>query len=255
VESGAWWPGDYKGEPLVSVETEIADGLGLKIGDTITVNVLGREITARVSNLRKVNWRSLGINFVFVFSPNTFAGAPHMHLATAAFPDGGDAREELTLLKEVVAAYPTVTSVRVKDTLDAISRIADQLAVAVRGATGLALAASLLVLGGALSASQRGRIADAVILKTLGATRRRLLTAYVLEYAGLGAATAVFAVLAGALAAWAIVIKVMRLETFIWAWQAAGVATAIALLVTIALGLAGTWRVLGQKPARHLRDP
>lgn len=254
VAKGEWWARDYRGDPLVSMEEEIAEGLGVGIGDTITVNVLGRNITARVANLRRVNWRSLGINFVFVFSPNAFAGAPHMHLATAAFPRGAGAARELALLKDVATAYPTVTSVRVKDTLDAIARIADQLALAVRGATSIALIASMLVLGGALSAGQRGRIYDAVVLKTLGATRGRLLFAYILEYSALGLATAGFAVLAGSVAAWAILVKVMKLEEFVWAWTAATLPVLVALLVTVTLGLAATWRILGQKPARHLRD-
>ncbi|MDB5570795.1 MAG: glycosyl transferase family 1 [Hyphomicrobiales bacterium] len=254
LAGGEWWPRDYRGPPLVSLEAQIATGLGLSIGDSITVNVLGRNVTARVANVRTVNWRSFGINFVFVFSPSTFAGAPHMYLATAAFPAGTETGAELSLLKQVANAYPSVTSVRVKDTLEAISRIVDQLAFAVRGATSITLAASVLVLAGALSAGQRERVYDAVVLKTLGATRGRLLLAYVLEYGILGLATAAFSVAAGGLAAWAIVTKLMLLEEFVWAWSSAGLTAALALLTTLTLGLASTWRVLGQKPARHLKD-
>ena len=68
------------------MEKRIADGLGLKIGDSLTVNVLGRNITARIANLRVVDWQSLGINFVLVYSPNAFRGAPHTHIATLTFP-------------------------------------------------------------------------------------------------------------------------------------------------------------------------
>jgi len=251
---GEWWPPDYAGPPLVSMEAEIAEGVGVKIGDKVTLNILGRDITATVANLRSVNWRSMGINFVFVYSPNTFAGAPHMHLATAAFPDGGEAQRELELLRDVSNAFPTITSIRVKDTLEAVARITEQLAFAIRGATSVALQAAILVLAGAISAGQRARIYDAVVLKTLGATRGRLLRAYALEYGALGLATATFAVLAGATAAFAIVRNVMGLEQFIWAWGAAGLAAILALCVTLVLGLAGTWRTLGQKPARRLRD-
>ena len=251
---GAWWAGDHKGQPLVSVEADAARGLGIKVGDTITVNVLGRNITATVANLRKVNWRSLGINFVFVFSPNTFVGAPHTHLATAAFPAGTPAEREISLLKDVANTFPAVTTVRVKDALEALNSVMDQLAFAIRAAASIAIAASVLVLAGALAAGQNARIYDSVILKTLGATRMRLLTALVIEYSLLGVATAIFGILAGGAAAAFIVTRIMRLEGFVWVWGSAFGAASTALLVTVGLGLLGTWRVLGQKPARRLRS-
>ncbi|MBX9758025.1 MAG: FtsX-like permease family protein [Beijerinckiaceae bacterium] len=254
LAQGEWWPADYTGPPLVSMEADVAAGIGVGLGDSVTLNVMGRNITAKVANLRSVNWRSMGINFVFVFSPNTFAGAPHMFLATAAFPDGGGNERELTLLRKVAQAFPTVTTIRVKDTLEAVAKITDQLAFAIRGATSVALLAAVLVLAGAIAAGQRARIYDAVVLKTLGATRWRLMLAYLLEYGLLGLATAVFAILAGALAASAIVTKVMRLDHFVWDWSSAAQAAGIALAITLTLGLVGTWRVLGQKPARRLRD-
>jgi putative ABC transport system permease protein len=254
VTEGTWWAPDYTGPPLVSIEAEVARGLDLKLGDNITVNVAGRNLTAQIANLRAVNWRSLGINFVFVFSPNTFAAAPHSFLATATFASVGDSARELTLLRDVATAFPTVTSLRVKDALDAIAGAMNQLAFAVRGASGIALAASILVLSGALAAGQKSRIYDAVVLKTLGATRRRLLTALVIEYALLGSATAVFGLAAGSLAAWFVLARVMHFETFIWLWGPAVSAIVIALFVTVGLGLLGTWRVLGQKAAAHLRS-
>ena len=251
---GQWWAADYKGPPLVSVEAAAAAGLGMKVGDQITVNVLGRNITARIANTRKVNWRSLAINFVFVFSPNTFTGAPYTFLATAAYPKDTPATTELALLKDVSNAYPAVTSVRVKDALDALNTIMEQLAVAITAASSIALGASILVLAGALAAGQDSRIYDAVVLKTLGATRIRLLKALVAEYAVLGAATAAFGILAGALAAMLVTTRIMRLEGFVWLWPSAAAAAGIALILTIGLGLAGTWRVLGQKPAAYLRN-
>ena len=183
---GQWWAANYSGPPLVSVEAAAATGLGMKVGDQITINVLGRNLTARIANFRKVNWRNLGINFVFVFSPNAFAGAPYTFLATAAYPKGTDPAKELTLLRDVSNAFPAVTSVRVKDALDALNDIMEQLAFAIRAASSIALGASVLVLAGALASGQQSRVYEAVILKTLGATRGRLLTALVAEYALLG---------------------------------------------------------------------
>ena len=198
VTAGQWWPKDYSGPPLVSMEAEIADGLGLKIGDAVTVNVLGRNIVATIANLRKVNWRSFAINFVLVFSPDTFKGAPHTFLVTAAFPKDVGAAGEIALLRKVAHDFPSVAALRVRDALEAIEALVAKLAVAIRAASGVALATSVLVLAGALAANRRTRIYDAVVLKILGATRARLLTAFLLEYALLGAITAAFGLAAGA---------------------------------------------------------
>ena len=212
---GKWWGADYDGPPLVSFEKRIADGLGLKLGDPVVVNVLGRNITATIANMRTVDWESLGINFVMVFSSNSFRGAPHTHLATLTYPDGGTPAEEANVIRSVAESFPMVTAVRVKDALEAVGSIVANLVLAIRGASAITLIAAALVLGGALAAGHRSRVYDAVILKTLGATRLRLLTAYAIEYLLIGAATAVFGVIGGSLAAWLIVAQLMHLS-FTW---------------------------------------
>jgi putative ABC transport system permease protein len=252
IVEGEWWSADYSGPPLVSMEKKIADGLKLKIGDEVVVNVLGRDIPARISNLRNIDWQGLGINFVLVFSPNAFKGAPHTHVATLSEvrPDpAGDAR----IIKQVADAFPMVTSVRVREALETVGTVVTNLVLAIRGASAVTLISAILVLGGALAAGHRHRVYDAVILKTLGATRARLLGAYALEYMLIGLATAVFGVISGSIAAWLIVTRLMTLS-FIWqAGSAAGVVAA-ALVVTVGLGLAGTLLALNQKPASVLRN-
>jgi putative ABC transport system permease protein len=252
IVEGEWWGAAYDGPPLVSIEKKIADGLRLKVGDEIVVNVLGRDIKASIGNMRTVDWQSLGINFVLVFSPNAFKGAPHTHIATLTetHPDSaGDAR----IIKSVADAFPMVTSVRVREALETIGTVVTNLVLAIRGASAVTLISAILVLGGALAAGHRHRVYDAVILKTLGATRARLLGAYALEYLMIGFATAVFGVIAGSVAAWLIVTRLMTLS-FIWqAGSAAGVVAA-ALIVTVGLGLAGTLLALNQKPATVLRN-
>lgn len=252
IVEGEWWGAAYDGPPLVSIEKKIADGLRLKLGDEIVVNVLGRDIKASIGNMRTVDWQSLGINFVLVFSPNAFKGAPHTHIATLTetHPDSaGDAR----IIKSVADAFPMVTSVRVREALETIGTVVTNLVLAIRGASAVTLISAILVLGGALAAGHRHRVYDAVILKTLGATRARLLGAYALEYLMIGFATAVFGVIAGSVAAWLIVTRLMTLS-FIWqAGSAAGVVAA-ALIVTVGLGLAGTLLALNQKPASVLRN-
>jgi putative ABC transport system permease protein len=252
MSAGEWWAPDYQGEPLVSFSAEEAGELGLSVGDTITVSVLGRSIVARIANLRDVEWESLSINFVMVFSPNTFAGAPHSWMATLQDPDA-TAADEGEVLRAVTQAYPTITSVRVKDALELANRVVGQIGIAIRAAALVALIASVLVLAGALAAGNRSRIHDAVVLKTLGATRATLIRAYVYEYGLLGLATAVFALAFGAIASWFVVSRIMTLPSNFMPDIA--VATLVgALVVTVGMGLLGTWRVLGQKAAPVLRE-
>jgi putative ABC transport system permease protein len=252
LSQGEWWPEDYDGEPLVSFSADEAREIGLEIGDTVTVNVLGRNVTARIASFREVQWESMGINFVMVFSPNTFAGAPHSWLATLSV-EGGMAADESRILNVVTRAYPTVTTVRVKDALDVVNRIVAQLGTAIRAAASVALIASVLVLAGALAAGNRARIHDAVVLKTLGATRRTLIAAFSLEYLLIGLATALFALFAGGIAAWFIVARIMTLPSSFLPEVAASTIL-FALVLTVGIGLVGTWRVLGHKAAPVLRN-
>ncbi|KRA00417.1 glycosyl transferase family 1 [Mesorhizobium sp. Root157] len=252
LTQGNWWPSDYSGEALVSFSAHEAQELGLKLGDTVTVNVLGRNITARIANFRQVQWESMGINFVMVFSPNTFAGAPHSWLATLADPQATTA-DDARVLNAVTRAFPAVTTVRVKDALDVVNRLVGELGMAIRAAAGVALVSSVLVLAGALAAGNNARIHDAVVLKTLGATRRTLIAAFALEYMLIGLATAVFALAAGGVAAWFVVSEIMTLPSQFSA-EVALTTIALALVLTVGIGLAGTWRVLGHKAAPVLRN-
>ena len=245
IVAGQWWSADYSGEPLVSLESRTAKDFDLKIGDTITVNVLGRNITARIANLRAVDWENLGINFVLVFSPGAFNGAPHTDIATLTFADGGGIPEETALIKALADTFPTVTALRVKDALDAVDAVVTKLVLALRGASAITLVAAVLVLGGALAASQRFRIYDAVVLKTLGATRARLTAAYALEYLLIGLATVIFAVAAGSFAADLVVTRVMEFP-FIWV---AGAAIGAALSCR---HVAGAWPQARRGPEKSL---
>ncbi len=253
ITSGEWWPAGYSGPPLLSFDNELAGLLGLSVGDQVTVNVLGRNLTARIANLRKVEWRNLGINFVMVFSPNSFAGAPYTSLATASFPGGDDPARDAALLKSLTREFPAVTAVRVKDALDAVNGVVTKLGLAIRGASGLAILVSLLVLAGALASGQRARLYDAVIFKTLGATRLRLVSAYALEYGTIGLASALVGVGFGLAASWGVVVQLLRLNFSPDIPAMLGVAL-LAIIVAVGFGLGGTFRVLTQKPSSHLRN-
>lgn len=252
VVEGQWWPANYNGPPLVSVEADIARGLGLKIGDSITVNVLGRNVEAKVANLRDVKWESLALNFVLVFSPNTLAGAPHKVLATLTLPKEAPLALEADVAREIGRAFPATTAIRVKDAINQFSVIFEKIMTAVRVAGSITLAAGSLVLAGALATAQRRRIKQAVILKTLGATRRRILTTHFVEYGILALCTTVVATAIGSLCAWIVVTKVMKLE-FTFGISAVGQALTVALALVGLFGGLGTWRVLAARPVPYLR--
>lgn len=250
IVDGAWWPADYSGPPLISFDARIAAGLGVGVGDSITLNVLGRPITARIASLRKIDWSTMSMNFTFVFAPGTLEAAPHTVIATVRVSDPA---AEAEVQRLVTDALPNVTAIRVKDAVEAADRILRAVSTAVRATAAVTLLAGTLVLAGAVAAGHARRVRDAVILKVLGATRVRILKAYALEYGLLGLATALVAAAVGSVAAFVVVTQVMRAD-FVLAPEVVAAVAAVATAVTLALGFAGTWRALGQRPAPLLRN-
>ena len=249
IVAGKWWPADYRGPTLVSMDAEVAKGMGLDIGDTITVDVLGREVTAEIASLREIDWTSLGINFVLVFSPGILDGAPQMHIATARVPPN----EETALERAVTDRFPNVSAIPVKDALAALSQIIGAIATALRATAAITLIAGTLVLAGAVAAGHHRRVYEAVVLKVLGATRRDVTRAFLIEYGLLGLATAVLAAALGTVAAYLVLTRIMHQDwTFL---PGATLSTALlATLLTLAVGYAGTWRALRAKAAPYLRN-
>jgi putative ABC transport system permease protein len=249
LTQGEWWPRDYDGPPLVSFVDEVANGLGIGIGDAVTVNVLGRDITAKVASLRAVDWRTLGINFVMVFSPNTLRAAPHNNLVTVTIAPG----EEGMLVNEVAQKFPAVTSIRVKDAIETVSDLVGKMVAAIRGANAVTLLTGILVLAGALGAGLEARIYDAAVLKTCGATRRQLILAFAAEYAILGLAAAIFGIVVGSLASWFLAHWILEMP---WSFSIAVAALVAggAVTLTVSAGLLFTWRALAAKPALLLRN-
>lgn len=249
VVAGQWWPADYSGEPLVSMDAEQAQLLGIGVGDTITVAILGVDITATIASLREIDWDSLGFNFALVFDPATLAGAPYSWMATISPP----AADEAGFSGRMSRAFPTVSIIRVKDVVADVGRLLDQMGAAVRGAASVAILAGIAVLVGALAAQAKARTMDNVILKTLGATRRQLLLTAGLEYAALGTVVAIVALLIGWLSGWIIVRKVLE---FGWHpdWPAVIATIACGAVLILVLGTVGAARTLGARIAPMLRE-
>lgn len=251
VVRGEWWDEDYAdmSRTLVSFDAEAAEYFGLQIGDTLSVNVLGREVTAEIANLREIDWTSLGINFIMIFSPGLIQSAPQMHIATAYL----DPTREVALERAVTDAFPNVSAIRVKEVLEGVEQILRDLSAAVTAIAAIAIAAGVLVLAGAVAAGHSRRIYESVVLKVLGATRRDVLIAYLMEFGLLGLATAVIAGVVGSAAAFVVIDVVMQAE-WIFVPEAALLTVAVALAATVSLGFAGTWAALGRKAAPLLRN-
>ena len=252
LTAGTWWPADYTGPPLVSVASEIAKQLRLTVGDTITVNVLGRLVEAKIANLRTVDWDSLAINFVLVYSPNTLTSAPYKILATLNVPDDISTANEERAIQAITTRFPNLTVIRVQDAIEALLGVVSQIMVGVQAAGALTLIAGAIVLAGALATAHRSRMTDAVIFKTLGATRRRIVMAHLSEYLILALSTGLTALALGTLAANLIVVQVMDAK-FSFSALAAAQPILLAVGLVMAFGAVATYRVLGAKTVPMLR--
>jgi putative ABC transport system permease protein len=249
IVRGDWWPADYRGEPLVSFDANLARGWGVGIGDTITVSVLSRDIPLRIANLRDIEWRGLGLNFVLVASPGLLEAAPHTHIATVR---SGTAQEG-TVLRAISEAFPNVSGIRVRDALEQVAALLARIGTALSATATLTLAAGALVLAGAVAAGQRRRVRDAVVLKTVGATRAQIRSAFLVEFGLLGATAGVIAASVGTAAAWGVVRFVMGGEWVFLPGTLAAVVLACTAL-TLAFGYAGTALALRARPAPLLRN-
>ena len=208
LTEGDWWADDYEGPPLVSFASEEAQELGLSIGTTVTVNILGRPITARVANLRKVEWRGMGINFLMIMTPGALAGAPHTHIATLyATPEA-----EGPVMRRLGKEMPNVTPVLVRDQIDRVSDGLGKLGAATRWGALAVLLTGLAVLIGVAAAGEERRRAEAAILKVLGATRGAILASFALRALLTGALAALVALLWGTVSAWAVITYVFQAD-------------------------------------------
>lgn len=248
---GEWWPADYNdaSKPLVSISADIGRAFDLEPGDTLTINVLGRDITAEIANWREIEWQSLRMNFAMVFSPGLIDKAPYSLIATAHMP-----REmEEPVDRMIGLDFPNVSAIRVREALEAANAILAGIGTALNATSMIAIVAGVLVLGGAVAAGRRKRIYDAVVLKTLGATRSNILYAYALEYGILGLATGVIAAFVGSVAAWSVLVLIMEANWVLLPMTIIG-PIAIGLFATLAAGFVGTWQALRSPAAPLLRN-
>ena len=248
VTAGTWWPEDYTGAPQISFAAEEAAEMGLQLGDEITVNILGRDITATITSFREVDFSTAGIGFVMTMNPAALEGAPHTWISTVY----AEADDEAAILRDVADMYPNITAIGVRDAIGRVSELLDGIAAAVRWGAAATLLTGFLVLVGAAAAGEGARTYEAALLKTLGATRARILQSFALRSALLGAGAGVVALAAGIAGGWAVATFVME-TSFSVIWPSAVGIVAGGVLATLVAGLGFAWRPLAARPARVLR--
>jgi putative ABC transport system permease protein len=249
LSAGQWWPAQGNGTPQISLAADLAKGFGLELGGTLTVNVLGRSITAKVTSLRNIDWSTLELNFAILFSPGVLENAPQTYLAAVHVSPAA----ENEVFRAITDRFPNISVISTRELLSNVSRTLERIGGAFKGMAAVTLLSGFLVLAGAVSADQHRRIHDAVVFKVCGATRGDILLAFAAEFTLLGLAAGGISAMAGTLAALGIVKGPMNLAftlhpVVILTTLAAG------LVLTLLLGLLGTWKALGQKPAVYLRD-
>jgi putative ABC transport system permease protein len=249
VTSGHWWPANYAGPPLVAIEGDAAKAGGLKVGDAISLTLLGRQIDARIAAVRKLDTTGFGPDFTLVLDPAALAGANLRQVALAKATPAEEAR----VTRSLGAAFPGVNVISVREQLAAASELFDRLTLAVRGAAAVAGLAGLLVLAGAIAAGARARAKEAATLKVLGAARWQILAAYGVEYGAVGAIAGLTGVALGFAAAWPVVVKVFEAS---WSvdWTGALALIGGAAAITGAGGLIAALAALARRPAPVLRS-
>jgi putative ABC transport system permease protein len=249
ITKGTWWPADYKGKPLISLDAGLAHGFGVDIGDSLTVNVLGRNVTAEITSLREINWKSMRFDFAIIMSPGLLEYAPHSHIGAIH----ADVAAEPLIESAIAKDFPNVSVLRVKEALDSARTIMEGISSAIAAAASLTVLAGALVLSGAMAAGRERRTYEAIIFKVLGATRKRMLFAYLIEYGLLGILTGIISAGLGTLSSWGVITYVMKMD---WSFypQTIVMTLCLSLILTLSAGFFGTWRALGQKAAKHLRN-
>jgi putative ABC transport system permease protein len=248
ITAGTFWPEDYAGDPQISFAAEEAGEMGLKLGDTLTVNILGRDITGTITSFREVDFSNAGMGFIMTMNPSALAGAPHTHIATVYAPPEAEA----AILRDVTKTWPNITAIRIREAVDRVAEALSAIATATAWAAGGTLLTGFMVLIGAAAAGERSRIHESAILKTLGATRGKILSSFAIRSALLGAAAGLVAVVSGGIAGWAVMVFVMD-STFRFEPVSAFGIVVGGVMATLLAGLVFALRPLGARPAQTLR--
>ena len=252
VIAGEWWdPRTPAAEPEVSIEEGFLRTTRLNVGDLMSFDVLGRQVTARVASIRRVDWQDFRSGgFMFVFRPGVFDAAPHTFIASFKGPGDPDTRARMQA--GLVAQFPNVSVIDLREILQTVSGIVNNVTTAVTVVGSLVLLSGALILVGAVSMTKFRRVYEAAILKTLGASGRLIAAMLVLEYGVLGAIAGTVGALGAIALSWAVATYALEL-----AWSPAVALTIGGIVVTsifvAVVGVVASWDVLRHKPLSTLR--
>ena len=249
VIEGEWWPPDYRGDPLLSIHKDVANFFAMTLGDEMTLNILGREITGTVHNIRDLDWRTIQLNFAVMLSPEPLQSIPHSSIATAYVSEDA----EFLVQDRIAAEMPNVTVIRVKEALNRAGALISRARDAARAISAATIVAGILVLAGIIVSENRRRAYESVLLKTIGASRRYILATFTLEYLLQGSITAAVAVVVGSLTSWAVVSALMGWDWYFMPLSAANTAI-LGLVISLGLGMLGILRALQHRPLLYLRN-
>ncbi|WP_260483198.1 ABC transporter permease [Sphingomicrobium flavum] len=249
LTEGEWWPADYDGPPLVSVDAENAAAMGLKVGDSLTVSVLGRPLQAEVASLRNPDWRSFGFNFAMIFSPGSFDDAPYTQMSTVSVAPGTDT---LAFERALVEAFPQVSAIKVADVVSEVRSVLESLDAAIRIAIALAIAMGVVVLAGSVVATRAQRARDIVLLRLVGGQKSQLIGTQLIEFVVLASLSAIGATAAGALAAQYVCERWFEIA-FTPDWTALILIPLGAVALAVTAALIAAWPALTTRPAEALR--
>ncbi len=250
IVAGQWWPKDYRGPPLVSIDVDAATALNLKVGDTLTIAILGRPIEARIASMREIDWRSLGFNFAIIFAPGAIEAAPYTLMATVSPADG---RSTTEFERRLTIDLPMVSAIRVSDVVVQVKTLLESIDGAVRIATGFAILMGMIVLAGSVVATRRQRARDIVLLRLVGATRGEVARSQLIEFALLSSVVALTAFAAGAIAAWLVVVQLFEFP-FSPDWASLALIPLGAVFLAVLAAFAAALPALNARPAQGLRE-
>jgi len=246
VVEGSLWSEPNRAE--VSIERDFADDLGASVGDTVVFDIQGVPLELYVSSIRTVEWQRFSLNFFLVVEPGVLEEAPRFRVASARLDDA----VERQVQDRLAAAYPNVTLLRLREALDKVVAILEQVGLGVRLLGSFSVLAGIAILAGSVSAGTVRRAREVALYKAIGMTRSQVAATLALEYALVGLVSGVIGAAGGVLLAW----NISRFGFQIaWVWRPevylAAVAAAVAL--TVIAGVGASLRALAVRPVAVLR--
>lgn len=252
IVQGEWWPEDYRGEPLVSVDARFLKGMGLKLGDTMTLDIFGERVVAKIASARDMDYTTFQMNFALMLSPGVIDDFPQTYLATVHLDTDGKAKA--AAIRQIADAFPNVTTIHTTEAVARVKEILGHVATALKITLLVSLFAGLLVLSSALTAMLGYRLYDTAVLKVLGARRRDILKAYMGEWVLLALVTAGIAAGIGTFGAWLILQRFPGDNAFAF-MPGITITTVLGCIAVICLvGYAGNRQVFRLRPAALLRN-